>query len=176
MAHELNGTRVAILAADGVTVEGVFCPCTETTEKIVSARRLEILRKLGAQPLRAHGLKAPAEGLCAVMSESRMDVPFCLIYRCGDGGTELLASTGVDAPAAMAPAAWPLDAVAQAHGATPGQIALAWCLKRSPVMLPIPGTGKVKHLEENVAAASIALTDEEFAGLDKAGREAWKQR
>lgn len=69
-----------------------------------------------------------------------------------------------------------LDAVAQAHGATPGQIALAWCLKRSPVMLPIPGTGKVKHLEENVAAASIALTDEEFAGLDKAGREAWKQR
>lgn len=120
-----------ILAADGVTVEGVFCPCTETTEKIVSARRLEILRKLGAQPLRAHGLKAPAEGLCAVMSESRMDVPFCLIYRCGDGGTELLASTGVDAPAAMAPAAWPLDAVAQA--ALPQTIALA------PLGLALPG-------------------------------------
>jgi aryl-alcohol dehydrogenase-like predicted oxidoreductase len=69
-----------------------------------------------------------------------------------------------------------LDAVAKAHEATPGQIALAWALRRSPVMLPIPGTGKVRHLEENVAAAAIRLTDEEFAGLDKAGREAWSRR
>jgi pyridoxine 4-dehydrogenase len=69
-----------------------------------------------------------------------------------------------------------LDAVARAHAATPGQIALAWVLKRSPVMLPIPGTGKVKHLEENVAAASIRLTDEEFKTLDAKGREAWQKR
>jgi len=63
-----------------------------------------------------------------------------------------------------------LDVVAQAHEATPGQIALAWLLKRSPVMLPIPGTSKVAHLEENVAAAEIELTDAEFAMLDQAGR------
>jgi aryl-alcohol dehydrogenase-like predicted oxidoreductase len=69
-----------------------------------------------------------------------------------------------------------LDAVARAHGATPGQIALAWALQRSPVMLPIPGTGKVKHLEENVAAAAIRLTEEEFASLDRAGRDAWANR
>jgi pyridoxine 4-dehydrogenase len=69
-----------------------------------------------------------------------------------------------------------LDTVAKAHGATPGQIALAWALKRSPVMLPIPGTGKVAHLEENVAAAAIALTEEEFATLDAKGREAWEKR
>ncbi|MBY0406803.1 MAG: aldo/keto reductase, partial [Rickettsiales bacterium] len=50
-----------------------------------------------------------------------------------------------------------LDEVARKMNATPGQIALAWVLKRSPVMLPIPGTGKVKHLEENVAAASLTL-------------------
>ena len=56
------------------------------------------------------------------------------------------------------------------HGAAPSQIALAWVLKRSPVMLPIPGTSKVSHLEENVAAAGIELTDEEFAALDRAGR------
>jgi pyridoxine 4-dehydrogenase len=43
-------------------------------------------------------------------------------------------------------------------------------LKRSPVMLPIPGTGKVAHLEENVGAASIKLSDDEFATLDRAGR------
>ncbi|HEY1942759.1 MAG TPA: aldo/keto reductase [Roseiarcus sp.] len=63
-----------------------------------------------------------------------------------------------------------LDTIAHTHKATPGQIALAWLLKRSPVMLPIPGTGQVKHLEENVAAAAIKLTDEEFAALDKAAR------
>jgi pyridoxine 4-dehydrogenase len=63
-----------------------------------------------------------------------------------------------------------LDRVAKAHGATPGQIALAWLLKRSPAMLPIPGTSKVKHLEENVAAVEIKLTDEEYAALDREGR------
>jgi aryl-alcohol dehydrogenase-like predicted oxidoreductase len=65
-----------------------------------------------------------------------------------------------------------LDALAKAHGATPGQIALAWLLQRSPVMLPIPGTSKVKHLEENVAAADIVLSDAEFAELDRAARAA----
>ncbi len=64
-----------------------------------------------------------------------------------------------------------LDAVAKKHGAGPSQIALAWVLKRSPVMLPIPGTSKVKHLEENIAAAAISLSDAEFAALDEAGRK-----
>jgi pyridoxine 4-dehydrogenase len=63
-----------------------------------------------------------------------------------------------------------LDTVAKKHGAAPSQIALAWVLKRSPVMLPIPGTSKVKHLEENVAAGGISLSDAEFAALDKAGK------
>jgi pyridoxine 4-dehydrogenase len=65
-----------------------------------------------------------------------------------------------------------LDAIAHKHEASPSQIALAWLLKHSPVMLPIPGTGKVAHLEENVGAAAIKLTDEEFAALDRAGRGA----
>jgi pyridoxine 4-dehydrogenase len=63
-----------------------------------------------------------------------------------------------------------LDTVAKRHGATPGQIALAWVLKRSPVMLPIPGTSRVSHLEENVAAANVALSDEEFTALDREGK------
>jgi pyridoxine 4-dehydrogenase len=62
-----------------------------------------------------------------------------------------------------------LDAMARKRNVTPGQLALAWILKRSPVMLPIPGTSKVAHLEENVAAAAIQLSDEEFAALDRAG-------
>lgn len=58
-----------------------------------------------------------------------------------------------------------LDAVADAHGATRYQVALAWLLAHSDVTLPIPGTGSVDHLEENVAASAIELTDEEYAQL-----------
>ena len=58
--------------------------------------------------------------------------------------------------------------IAAAHDATPGQVALAWLLARSPVMLPIPGTGSVAHLEENVAAAELRLTRDELLTLDAA--------
>ena len=59
----------------------------------------------------------------------------------------------------------PLAAAAKEHDATPSQLALAWLLKRSPVMLPIPGTSSVAHLESNTAAAGIELTDDEFEAL-----------
>jgi pyridoxine 4-dehydrogenase len=62
----------------------------------------------------------------------------------------------------------PLQRIAAEHHATPSQLALAWLLKRSPVMLPIPGTSRVAHLEENVAAAEITLSDEEFETLSRA--------
>lgn len=55
-----------------------------------------------------------------------------------------------------------LDEIARAHGASPNQVALAWLLRRSPIMLPIPGTSSVDHLEENVAAASLKLSQEEY--------------
>ncbi len=66
----------------------------------------------------------------------------------------------------------PVAEAAEAHDATDGQIALAWLLQRSPVMLPIPGTGSVEHLVENVAAADIELTDEEIKQLDSAADDA----
>ena len=56
----------------------------------------------------------------------------------------------------------PLGQIAKKHGATPSQVALAWLLWRSPVMLPIPGTSKVKHLEENIAAAGLRIPEEEM--------------
>src|SRR5438309_7539403 len=58
-----------------------------------------------------------------------------------------------------------LNQVAQAHHGSPTQVALAWLLRRSPVMLPIPGTSSIEHLEQNVAAASLRLKDEEYAEL-----------
>ncbi len=58
-----------------------------------------------------------------------------------------------------------LETIARAHNKTPKQVALAWLLKRSAVMLPIPGTSSIEHLEENVEAASLRLSDEEYAQL-----------
>lgn len=65
-----------------------------------------------------------------------------------------------------------LGGIAERLGVSAGQVALAWVLARSAVMLPIPGTGSVAHLEENVAAAAIALSAEEVAELDAQGRAA----
>ncbi|MEV4579807.1 aldo/keto reductase [Nonomuraea jabiensis] len=66
-----------------------------------------------------------------------------------------------------AKAGGPVATVAAEIGATPAQTALAWLLRRSPAMFPIPGTTSVAHLEENVAAAGFTLTDEQFARLDR---------
>jgi aryl-alcohol dehydrogenase-like predicted oxidoreductase len=62
----------------------------------------------------------------------------------------------------------PLAELAKEHGATPSQLALAWLLHRSPVVLPIPGTSSVAHVEDNIAAAGITLTDEQVAALSAA--------
>lgn len=69
-----------------------------------------------------------------------------------------------------------LDRIATEHEAAPSQIALAWILARSSVMLPIPGTSKVAHLEENVAAAHIRLSDEQFAALDESGKAEFRNK
>jgi pyridoxine 4-dehydrogenase len=68
----------------------------------------------------------------------------------------------------LAEGSGPLARIAKAHDAEPAQIALAWLLKRSPVMLPIPGTSKVKHLEENMRGAEIQLSEEEFQDISRA--------
>jgi aryl-alcohol dehydrogenase-like predicted oxidoreductase len=65
-----------------------------------------------------------------------------------------------------------LDRIAQAHKATTSQVAIAWLLHRSPTMLPIPGTSKVKHLEENVATAELKLSDAEWQSLEDAAKKA----
>lgn len=68
------------------------------------------------------------------------------------------------------------DRIAKTHEADAGQVALAWLLRRSPVMLPIPGTASPEHLASNVSAGSLELTDAEFAELDRQGREVQSER
>jgi len=69
------------------------------------------------------------------------------------------------ASGALAGADSPVATIARSHGATPAQLALAWLLRRSPVMLPIPGTSKVDHLEENMKAADVTLSDADYEAL-----------
>ncbi|WP_410658042.1 aldo/keto reductase [Amycolatopsis sp. lyj-112] len=101
------------------------------------------------------------------------------LFNLGDRGAEALLDHSTEHDIAFIP--WfplatgelagkdsPLTALAKEHGASPSQLALAWLLKRSPVVLPIPGTSSVAHLEDNVAAAEIELTDAEFEALSAA--------
>jgi pyridoxine 4-dehydrogenase len=66
-----------------------------------------------------------------------------------------------------------LESLSRKLSVTPSQVALAWALRKSPVMLPIPGTSQVRHLEENTKAADVVLSDEDFRALDALGREQW---
>ncbi|HZD66161.1 MAG TPA: aldo/keto reductase [Acidimicrobiales bacterium] len=72
------------------------------------------------------------------------------------------------ATGSLARAGGPLEPISRATNATPAQLALAWLLRRSPVMMPIPGTSSVAHLEENVGAATVELSDEQVAELERA--------
>lgn len=67
-----------------------------------------------------------------------------------------------------------VDQVAQRLAVTPAQVALAWLLEKSPVMLPIPGTSQVRHLDENAGAATVELTDQDVRSLDDKGQEVWR--
>lgn len=89
-----------------------------------------------------------------------------VLERCEELGIAFLPWYPLDAGKLARPAG-PLDAVAAKHGAKPGQVALAWLLARSRVMLPIPGTSSREHLEENVAAAGLRLDEDDLAALDR---------
>lgn len=101
-----------IFSPDGMRVEGIFCPCTETTEKILSTRRLNALRQFSARRLSGGGIEAAAATICAEIGSSKEDLPFAAIYRVEGETATLLASTGVDLPLAGCDA-WPLLDVAR---------------------------------------------------------------
>jgi signal transduction histidine kinase/DNA-binding response OmpR family regulator len=98
-------------ATDGGTVEGIFCPCTETTEKTVGARRLETLRKLGGQSLEAATVASACERAAQSLAENPHDIPFAAIYQV-ENEIELRASVGI---AASDMQSWPLREVVRAR-------------------------------------------------------------
>jgi pyridoxine 4-dehydrogenase len=132
-----------------------------------------IIRHAGLSEVSVADIKAAAKVLPVATVQNRYN----LVDRGSEDVLDYCAAEGIGFipwyPLAAGDLAKPgslLDTIAKRHKAAPSQIALAWVLKRSKVMLPIPGTSKVSHLEENVAAVDIALSDEEFNALDREGK------
>jgi aryl-alcohol dehydrogenase-like predicted oxidoreductase len=133
----------------------------------------EVIRHAGLSEVSVEEIEAAAK----VFKVSTVQNRYNLVERSSESVLEYCAQHGIGFipwfPLAAGSLAGPgslLDNIARKHRAVPGQIALAWLLKRSPVILPIPGTSKVSHLEENLACVNIELSAEEFAALDREGR------
>jgi pyridoxine 4-dehydrogenase len=148
-------------------------PPSEQFDAIASLIRDKVIRCAGLSEVSVAQIEAASKVFPVATVQNRYNfldrASEAALDYCEKHGIGFIPWAPLDAGASARPGS-ALDAIAHKHKARPGQIALAWLLKRSPVMLPIPGTGKVAHLDENVGAAAITLSDDEFATLDRAGR------
>jgi pyridoxine 4-dehydrogenase len=148
-------------------------PRQEQFEVIAEMQRAGLIRHVGLSEVGVDEIKAARKVFPVVTVQNRYN----LIDRGSEAVLDYCAANGIGFipwfPLAAGDLARPgstLDSLAKKAGATTSQVALAWVLKRSPVMLPIPGTGKVSHLEDNVGAAAVTLSDADFAALDAQAR------
>lgn len=153
-------------------------PREEQFDAMAQLQKDGLVGELGLSEVSVEEIKAAQRHFTVATVQNRYN----LVDRASEDVLDFCASEGIGFipwfPLAAGDLAKPgsvLDQIAHKLGASPSQVALAWVLKRSPVMLPIPGTSKVKHLEENVAAAAIDLSDEDFAALDEQGKSAWRK-
>lgn len=148
-------------------------PADEQFAAIKSMLDDGIIRHAGLSEVSVTEIKAARKVFPVATVQNR----FNLIDRTSEAVLDYCAAEGIGFipwfPLASGDLARPgsiLDSIAKAHAAAPSQVALAWVLKRSPVLLPIPGTSVLAHLEQNVAAVDIVLSDAEFAALDAEGK------
>ena len=146
-------------------------PREEQFDAIAAMRREGLVRHVGLSEVTVEEIQAAQEFFPVATVQNKYN----LTDRASEQVLDFCEAEGIGfmpwyplAAGDLAKAGSQLDSLAAR--AKTGQIALAWLLRRSPVMLPIPGTGKVAHLEENVGGAAIELTDEEFVALDALGR------
>ena len=143
-------------------------PRAEQLDAVAAMQKEGLIRHIGLSEVSVDDVKAAQ----AVFKVTTVQNEYNLANRKSEDVLDYCAAQGIGfipwfplAAGSLAKPGSVLDAISKQHGASPSQIALAWLLKRSPMMLPIPGTGKVKHLEENVAAAGITLSDADFDEL-----------
>jgi aryl-alcohol dehydrogenase-like predicted oxidoreductase len=149
-------------------------PARDQVELLKRAKDEGLVRHIGLSEVSVDDIKAAREVVEIATVQNRYN----LADRASEDVLDYCEQEGIGFipwfPLAAGKLAEPGGAVADAaaaHDATPGQVALAWLLQRSPVMLPIPGTSSVAHLEENVAAAGLQLSDDELARLDDASKQ-----
>ena len=145
-------------------------PLADQLGELVALRDEGKIRHLGLSEVSVEQLQA-AQRITPIVSVQNK---YNATERDADPLVDFTAEHGVGfipwAPLAAGPLATPggpLAELAAKHDASPSQLALAWLLKRSPAMLPIPGTANISHLEQNVAAAEITLSDADFAELSR---------
>lgn len=148
-------------------------PRTEQFEAIAAMRQEGLIRHVGLSEVSIDDIEAAQKHFPVVTVQSQYN----LIDRKNEAVLDYCDTHGIGfipwSPLAAGKLAQPgsiLSVIAKRHGLTPGATALAWLLKRSKVMLPIPGTSDVNHLVENVAAAGATLSQAEFKELDRQGR------
>ena len=143
-------------------------PIEDSIGTLVDLQREGKIRCIGVSNVSADELSR-AQSVAEIVSVQN---GYNLWDRSSDGLIDVCATAGIVfipfyplAKGRLARSDSPVERIAERYHATPGQIALAWLLHRSPVMLPIPGTSSLAHFEENLGAASIRLTTEEFQTL-----------
>jgi aryl-alcohol dehydrogenase-like predicted oxidoreductase len=163
------------LKVDVIDVYQVHCPdprvpYADTVGAFVELQQAGKVRHIGVSNVQPFQLEL-AQSMCEIVSvQNRYNAGArdseAVLKICTEQGIPFLPYAPMIVGNAKATAA--LDDVASAHDALPNQVALAWLLARSPMMLPIPGTSQQKHLDENVDAAWLDLTGDELARLDEA--------
>jgi pyridoxine 4-dehydrogenase len=151
-------------------------PKTPSVEQFGAVRRLldeGVIRHAGLSEVSVADIQAASKVFKVASVQNRYNPSDrgseeVLTY-CTEHGIAFIPWAPLAAGALTRAGAEALDKIAVRHNATASQIVLAWLLRKSPVILPIPGTSKVSHLEENMRAGSIELSDEEFLSLDRLG-------
>ncbi|HWE64135.1 MAG TPA: aldo/keto reductase [Chloroflexota bacterium] len=142
-------------------------PFDQSVGALAALQREGKIRHIGLSNVTVDQLEQASRIVQVVSVQNR----YSLFDRSSEGVLQACQREGIAfipwAPLGSGKQAAALEQVAARHQATPGQLALAWLLHHSPVMLPIPGTSRVAHLEENVAAVAIRLTDEEMVLLEQ---------
>jgi aryl-alcohol dehydrogenase-like predicted oxidoreductase len=163
-------------------------PFLETLDTLIQLRAEGKLRQIGLSNVNVAQVRLALErtpvitvqnlfnisggsGFLARTTHAQVEAPETVLDFCTAKGIAFLPFFPL-AVGALARSHGALDSVAESHGATQAQVALAWLLARSPIMLPIPGTSSLAHLEENWAARGLRLTPEEVAAIAQDARRA----
>lgn len=156
---------------------GQDCPREQQFEAIAAMREEGLIRHVGLSEVSVEEIEAAQKFFPVATIQNRYN----LVDRTSEAALEHCEKHGIGfipwAPldkGGLAREGSALASIARRLGVGEGAVALAWLLKRSPVILPIPGTSDASHLEENVRGAEVTLTDEEFETLDSQGQEAWQ--